>query len=187
MKEGLARLGGPAGPTAVSGIFRPEGLVPVVPAWGDAAGGRLAGSAGARASASAVCGKTGIVILLSLNRQEQRERLFERAFERLAIAFVARVAGGDAAELDRVHGAHWDERDRCRDRRKLRATAGQQRGEDAVHPSGSGRGRAGEDDQAVLAVRIDEQIDVARLVGHRDIAVMRELGVEPLRLTEDQA
>ena len=42
-------------------------------------------------------------------------------------------------------------------------------------------------DQAVLAVRIGDEINVPRLVGHRDVAVMRELGVEPLRLAEDQA
>src|SRR5262249_34496645 len=98
--------------------------------------------------------------------------------QRLAVGFVASVAGRDAAELDRVHGARRNERDRRGDRRELRATASQQRGEDAVHLAGAGW--PGEDDQAVLAVRIDEEINVARLVGHRDIALMRELGVEPL-------
>src|SRR5262245_5896955 len=121
----------------------------------------------------------------ALRRQEQRERLLDRAPQRLAIAFIARAPGRDAAELDRVHGACRNERDRRRDRRELRATASLQRGENAVHLPGPGR--AGEDDQAVLAVGIDEEIDVARLVGHRDIALMRELGVETLRLAEDQA
>ena len=99
----------------------PSGVVTVVPTWADAAAGRIAVSAAATASAIAARGKTCIVIPPELNRQEQRERLFDGAPKRLAIGLVAVMAGCDAAEFDRVYGTGRKERDRCRHRRKLRA------------------------------------------------------------------
>ena len=60
-----------------------------------------------------------------------------------------------------------------------------QRGEDAVHLAADGRAR--HDDQPVLAVPVGDEIDVAGLVGHRDQAVLGEVGVEALGLAEDEA
>jgi hypothetical protein len=40
---------------------------------------------------------------------------------------------------------------------------------------------------SLLAVTVGDEIDVTRLVWHRDLAILRELGVHPLSLTKHQA
>ena len=74
----------------------------------------------------------------------------------------------------RSGGDHLDRQisDRRRDRRQQRAAAGEQRGDDAVHLARNRRPR--HRDQAMLAVPVGDEIDVARLVRHRHFA---ELGV----------
>jgi hypothetical protein len=39
----------------------------------------------------------------------------------------------------------------------------------------------------MLAVTVGDEMDVTRLVRHRDFAILRELGVHPLRLAKHQA
>src|SRR5262249_12447741 len=92
MTQVWPRLGAAPVPTTVSVIFRPEGVVTVLPTWvptwaptwADAAVGRLAVSAAARAIAIAACGKTCIVILLELNRQIKPARTARTALRSCA-------------------------------------------------------------------------------------------------------
>src|SRR5262249_22380184 len=120
----------------------------------------------------------------ALRRQEQGERLVDRALEHLAVGLVAWVSGADAPELDRLYGLDRHQRDRRRHPRELGAAARLQRGEDAVHLAVDRHPR--QDDQAVLTLRVGDEIDVARLVGHRYFAMVSELGVDPVRLAEDK-
>ena len=74
--------------------------------------------------------------------------------------------------------------DRRRDRHQHRP-APQQRRHDPEHLAADERAR--DDDQAVLPLPVGDEVDVARLVGHRDQALLGELGIDPLGLAEDQA
>ena len=76
------------------------------------------------------------------------------------------------------------ERDRRGDRRELRAAPDLERRQDAVHLAADGRAR--HDDEAILTLAVGDEIDVAGLVGHRDEAVLRIVGVDALGLAEDQ-
>ena len=96
-----------------------------------------------------------------------------------------RVIGRDAPERRIRHRAQRHEGDRRRDRRELRAATGEQRRENAVHLAGDGRPR--HRDQAILAVPVGDEIDVAGLVRHRHRSVLREIGIEPFGFPEDQA
>src|SRR3954468_17994613 len=62
---------------------------------------------------------------------------------------------------------------------------GLQRGHDAEHLAVDGRTR--DQHQAKLPVPVRDQVDVAGLVGYGDQTLLRELGVQPLGLPEDQA
>ena len=85
---------------------------------------------------------------------------------------------GFAIVLDR------QERDRRRDRRQQRAASGEQRRDDAVHFAGDGRAR--HRDQAMLAVAVGDEIDVAGLVRHRDLAELGIGRIQPLAFAEHQ-
>ena len=94
------------------------------------------------------------------------------------------IVSTEPAEARRDDIAQRQQRDGGRDGRQQRAAAGEQRRDDAVHLAGDGRAR--HRDQAVLAVAVGDQVDETGLVGHGDLAELRERRIQPRALAKHQ-
>src|SRR5215475_2192323 len=121
----------------------------------------------------------------SLWREENGELVVHASLQVFAVQRVAAVAWSDLAKLNVLDGPGRDHHNRRRNWHQLRAAPDLQRSKDAIHLPRNGGSR--HNNEAILALAVDDQIDVPGLIGHRDGADVAKLHVDALGFAEHQA